>query len=738
MIKPLSHIKPSPINEDIYSPTDLSDLELSLKQNGQLEPIVVNNNGDIISGHRRYFSMRRIGWKECEVRVVEYENETIGIIEHNRHRTKSVTDINNEYRILEKEYKKTLGGRGTRTDIKTTPTKFNTMVDISKTLGVGTSKLKQIKSIYNYEPDLLTKIDKGEISVHKAYKLVQEKYMEGSKKTEDIDSQKDRIKRFIHKESPSVEVLVSALKDKFPYSLLDYKSLDKTSDELMDKREELIDNMNLLKKLDEREIVIYKKLKEIERSKFDEKDLKKVSKNIYQFSDLSNSKKTLDELKNIKPILSLVKKDFKEFNILRILIHSMEWSSNPGRNLKYIVRDLESGKYLGVITLGSDVMSIQSRDKYIGWKKESKIGMKRLNNTCIASTIVPVQPFGYNLLLGKLIACLCTSKKIRDDWKDRYGDTLVGVTTTSLYGSYSMYNSIPLWKKVGSSNGKIVIKPDNEQYLYWNDWVKKNYPDEYYHSTHSTGPKQNVINLIFRKLGIQSKQYENEQEKGVYFLSLYKNSKEFLRGEIKEEELIFRDKVEGGLKYILDWWIPKAVKRYTKLKKENSLQNEVLWYENINSTKVESWLRSRGVNGVINNKNKINPLVVDRMFKKVGVDKEIFYKALKTMGRDGLKTEKMKEEWSEDNPTKNYCYNVSEYIYKVVGKGKDIKHLSVKVEGEDVPHHFIKWDDGTIIDLTAEQFDDYSKIDYSKSYLSGFVGKGISKRTKEFTRLMGQ
>jgi len=31
MIKPLSHIKPSPINEDIYSTTDLSDLELSLR-----------------------------------------------------------------------------------------------------------------------------------------------------------------------------------------------------------------------------------------------------------------------------------------------------------------------------------------------------------------------------------------------------------------------------------------------------------------------------------------------------------------------------------------------------------------------------------------------------------------------------------------------------------------------------------------------------------------------------------
>jgi len=595
MIKPLSEIKPSPINEEIYSSTDQTDLELSLRELGQLEPIVINKKGNIISGHRRYFSMTRLGWSECEVRVEEYENETITLIQYNHHRTKSVSDINNAFRILQKEYKKRLGSSGTRTDLQKGKKQFDSVVKASKTIGIGTSKLKQIRSIYNYEPDLLTEIDKGNISVHQAYKNIQEKYMKDVKKGDDKDLQKNRIKKFLDKENPSVDILVSALKDKFPFSLWDYNSLEISSDKLMGKRDELIDNMNLLKKLDEKEIVIYKKLKEIQRSKFEDNDLKKISNNIYQFSDLSNSEKTLEELKSIKPTLELVEKDFKEFNILRILIHSMEWSSNPGRNLKYIVRDEKSNKYLGVITLGSDVMSIQSRDEYIGWSKENKIEMKRLNNTCIASTIVPVQPFGYNLLLGKLIACLCISERIREDWKNRYGDVLVGITTTSLYGSYSMYNSIPLWKKVGTSKGKIVIKPDDEQYLYWNDWVKKNYPDEYYHSTHSTGPKQNVINLIFRKLGIRSKQYENEQQKGVYFLNLYENSKEFLRGEIKENELVLRDKVKGGIDYVLDWWTPKAVKRYSKLKEEKSLKNEVLWYGEINSTKVESWLRSRGV-----------------------------------------------------------------------------------------------------------------------------------------------
>ena len=58
-------------------------------------------------------------------------------------------------------------------------------------------------------------------------------------------------------------------------------------------REEIIDHMNFLKKLDEREIVIYKKLKEIEKSKFNKKDLNKVSKNIFQFKDLKDVKELL-------------------------------------------------------------------------------------------------------------------------------------------------------------------------------------------------------------------------------------------------------------------------------------------------------------------------------------------------------------------------------------------------------------------------------------------------------------
>ena len=105
----LTDIKPNPVNSEIYSQSDLSDLKLSLETHGQLEPIVVNNSNVIISGHRRYFSMMQLGWSECDIRVSNLDNDIVALIEFNRSRIKSVNDILNESRYLEKELKKEIG-----------------------------------------------------------------------------------------------------------------------------------------------------------------------------------------------------------------------------------------------------------------------------------------------------------------------------------------------------------------------------------------------------------------------------------------------------------------------------------------------------------------------------------------------------------------------------------------------------------------------------------------------------
>ena len=188
---------------------------------------------------------------------------------------------------------------------------------------------------------------------------------------------------------------------------------------------------------------------------------------------------------------------------------------------------------------------------------------------------------------------MCSDEQIRKDWKMKYKDELVGITTTSLYGGFSMYQNIPIWKKLGNTIGSILIKPDNEIYLKWLEWLRKNYRTEYDYASNKTSPKQNLIKILFRKLNIDQQKYQNEQEKGVYFLSLYNNTKEYLTNKIKSKDLVLSDKLNR--QDLLDWWKTKSIKRYLKLHKSGKLKKQTLWYEDLDKKKVQGWLKTRGI-----------------------------------------------------------------------------------------------------------------------------------------------
>ena len=104
----LAKLNAHPDNIRIYSPQDLGDLEQSLEAHGLLEPIAITKDNIVISGHRRLAAMKNLGWIECDVRFVEPENPIIALIEHNRYRIKTASDILNEARYLETELKELL------------------------------------------------------------------------------------------------------------------------------------------------------------------------------------------------------------------------------------------------------------------------------------------------------------------------------------------------------------------------------------------------------------------------------------------------------------------------------------------------------------------------------------------------------------------------------------------------------------------------------------------------------
>ena len=575
----LSAISPNLINDEIYSGTELDDLMLSLETNGQLESIVLNRDNTILSGHRRYFSMLQLNWTECDVRYIDVESDVVALIEFNRHRIKSVNDILNESRFLEKEFKRQIG-RGRTATKQRQGKKMETIIEVSKKLGLSTTQLKKIKSINNYEPSLISKIDKGDYSVNQAYQIVRQKYI---KKTTTDDKQifSRRLSKLLKEHSPSNDEINQVLRRTFPYSVSNIEDGE-------DLRDELIHNLNTLKKLDEREIVSYRKFKEIEASNYNQKVVDDLETQLWSPTDITNKELTIEEIKNITPVIEVC--EGEEFEILRTMIHSMEWVRSPGRLITLSVRNENDRKLLGVLTIASDMLMVENRDNYIGWTEKERL--RSLRHLAVVSSCVATQPLGFNFLGGKLLASLSTSSVIRDMWKSKYGDTLIGLTTTSLFGQFSMYNSTRVWKSLGETKGTQLLKADSQHYNYWRDWLKENFAEEYELAISKSSPKQNVLSLIYRYLGIDKKKYMTETRKGLYFADIYENGRDFLNDEISEDDLVVNSKYDEN---ILDWWQTKAIKRYSKLHDEGRLDNNSLWYNNLDDNKIKSWFSARGI-----------------------------------------------------------------------------------------------------------------------------------------------
>ena len=352
----------------------------------------------------------------------------------------------------------------------------------------------------------------------------------------------------------------------------------------------LIENMDYLSSMSVEEQTLYKKWVELQEPSMirDKSQIASMYDVQWSPTDINDLEQTIKEIDELEPYVEIVEdtKETTKWTHIRKMIHTMSFTANPGRNVKINVKDRVSGKLLGQISLASDVTSMAVRDNYIGWSKDNKFKDGKLNHTTIASTIVCTQPLGYNFLGGKLVAMMTTVPEVREFWKRKYGQTLVAVGTTSLYGIHSQYNGIPHFKTLGESAGKISIKPDDSIYELWHDWIKENQSEEYERQTTQkegiegpvSGVKQRILSMIFKECGIKQSEYHHGFKRGVYLAMMYENGAEFLRSEISEDELRMKQKFEEGVDYISKWWKKKAIKRYTKLHSEGRLKPENLFY----------------------------------------------------------------------------------------------------------------------------------------------------------------
>lgn len=243
----------------------------------------------------------------------------------------------------------------------------------------------------------------------------------------------------------------------------------------------------------------------------------------------------------------------------------------PGRTIKWIVTEDATNKIVGVIRFGSPTINSKPRNDYFG----EVLPLSEINHKFVmAFNIVPVQPFGYNYLGGKLLSLLASSNELKRQFDAKYGTDLQYFETTSLYGTtkgVSMYDGLkPYIRHIGDteSNFLPLFHDDYFREMFW--WFNNNAND---------GERLISADKSSKKLKIQTKMISiirnslKNHSKLDEFNSCIEHAK-----TLTEKKRYYISKFGYEPEEVISWWKNKASKRYNKLITENKLRTELeLW-----------------------------------------------------------------------------------------------------------------------------------------------------------------
>ena len=362
----------------------------------------------------------------------------------------------------------------------------------------------------------------------------------------------------------------------------------------------LTESLNALKSMSVKDYTLAQKLYQLKETKIAKPDIIAAAEtNVWMPTDLDNEQATIEQIERVSPkiVIARDKDSNVRWNIYRHFVSSAVNYATPGRYIKFlVVDDSQSDKLvLGVGAISSDFSALVKRDDFIGWTKEQREGGK-LKNTAIGSTIVATQPFGFNFNGGKLIAALITSQEIRDEWQSRHGDVLAGMTTTSLFGTPSMYDRIAQWKRLGQTTGSFPIQPRLDIYNRWKAFLKASRSYELKQvlkedengRAQVTQCKQKIIAMIFKAAGLNISDFEHGHRRGVYFASFFENTNDFLCGKVTEADLRPKPLFQETVQQITDRWRKKAITRYLNLKQDGVLKPQKQSYSQLGQMDFET------------------------------------------------------------------------------------------------------------------------------------------------------
>ena len=289
---------------------------------------------------------------------------------------------------------------------------------------------------------------------------------------------------------------------------------------------------------------------------------------------------------------SVVQIPTKLFDTLLEKTASFSPDENPGKTLKLVVKETTTNTIVGFIRYGSPLINSKPRNDYLGDVPDLDIFNKR---AIMGFNIVPVQPFGYNCLGGKLLAAICCSHASRRMLNEKYDTEFCLFETTSLYGNIkgaSMYDGMrPYLRYKGDTQSKFLLTLGEEIYPEIKEWfTERNGGEELIHrgaSSRKLKMQTKMVGIIKASLRehdtkayeLFSKEISNASDvttqKRFYMSEYgYANTRDVLLGKtdtLVKAENFDRFELEG----IITWWKKLATKRYNNVVSQGRIRKEL-------------------------------------------------------------------------------------------------------------------------------------------------------------------
>jgi len=334
-------------------------------------------------------------------------------------------------------------------------------------------------------------------------------------------------------------------------------------------------------------------------------------KDIESIEDFFMSKKTENikkyDISEIEPNIfndfTLEPKDYKlEWGVMDtkdFMKYAATTSSQPivgqiGRSICLYLKETTTDKYLGFVRISSPIISIKPRNTLMN---TSKLSGPQVNKHFFnGQSIIPVQPFGFNCLGGKLLALLTCSEEVRQLVNKKYNGKmeLIHMETTSLYGSIkgnSQYDGLePFIKSTKDmTESDLVMSPTDEVFFFCRDLVRKYY-GKVEIGPNTSGPKNKEMIQLLTALKVNLKEHFPElmndyehltktkmktitQKRYYYCHYGFTNVSDHITNGQPLQEGPHRWK--WNFDNMTEWWKVKAQKRWERLKSEGRLRNNI-------------------------------------------------------------------------------------------------------------------------------------------------------------------